>query len=246
MKVTPMVDRSSEQRSSALQGIGRPMLVACLCFALPACATRGGSVPYEREGFVAPDTEVRQLPVGPHRLAPMDKVRVTVFQVEELSGEYEVDRSGQVTLPLVGSFEAQGSTAQELAQQIRQRLTERYMHNPNVQVAITATTDTTITIDGAVTNPGAYPIVGQTTLMQAVALGRGLTQDANPARVVVFRTIDGQRMAAAFDLQAIRRAEAEDPAIYGNDIIVVDGSRARAMFRDILSTIPILGLFRPF
>jgi polysaccharide export outer membrane protein len=120
------------------------------------------------------------------------------------------------------------------------------MHNPNVQVAITATTDRSITLDGAVSSPGAYPIIGSTTLMQAVALGKGLTRDANPSRVVIFRTVDGKRMAAAFDLQAIRRAEAEDPPVYGNDIIIVDGSKAREMFRDILSAIPLLGVFRPF
>ncbi len=213
---------------------------------LPACASRGGSVAYAPENFTKPDTEVRHLPTGPQRIAPMDKVRVNVFQQEALTGEYEVDQSGRITLPLVGSFEAQGDTAPELARKIRERLTEQYMHNPNVQVAITATTDRSITLDGSVNTPGAYPIVGSTTLMQAVALGKGLTDDANPSRVVVFRTVDGQRMAAAFDLQAIRRAEAEDPPIYGNDIIIVDGSRARQMFRDILSVVPFLGVFRPF
>jgi polysaccharide export outer membrane protein len=81
--------------------------------------------------------------------------------------------------------------------------------------------------------------------MRAVALARGTSEDANPGRVVVFRTINGQRMAAAFDLRAIRRAEAEDPAIYGNDIVVVDGSRARSIWRDVLGAIPILGVFAP-
>ena len=242
-----MKDFRHADLASRRASCSRTVLAVLLVAALPACtASRGGSVPYERPDFTAPDTEVRQLPVGPQRIAPMDKVRVSIFRMPEVSGEYEVDRSGQLTLPLIGSFDAQGNTTQELAQLIRARLAERYMHNPNVQVAMTATTDRTITIDGAVNAPGSYPIVGQTTLMQAVALGRGLQQDANPSRVVVFRTVDGQRMAAAFDLQAIRRAEAEDPPVYGNDIIVVDGSQARQMWRDILSTIPILGIFRPF
>jgi polysaccharide biosynthesis/export protein len=236
----------SEAAARLPAGSARALIVLLLMSTLPACATRGGNVPYEPENFTAPDTEVRHLPTGPQRIAPMDKVRVSVFQLADLTGEYEVDQSGQITLPLVGSFEAQGNTASELAQKIRERLTERYMHNPNVQVAITATTDRSITLDGAINTPGAYPIVGSTTLMQAVALGRGLKPDANPSRVVVFRTIDGQRMAAAFDLHAIRRAEAEDPPIYGNDIIVVDGSRGRQILRDVLSSLPLLGVFRPF
>jgi polysaccharide export outer membrane protein len=53
-------------------------------------------------------------------------------------------------------------------------------------------------------------------------------------------------MAAAFDLSAIRRAEADDPMIYGNDIVVVDGSRGRALFRDIMTAFPLLAIFRPF
>jgi polysaccharide export outer membrane protein len=53
-------------------------------------------------------------------------------------------------------------------------------------------------------------------------------------------------MAAAFDLTAIRRGEAEDPIIYGNDIVVVDGSRSRAALRDVLSALPLLGVFTLF
>jgi polysaccharide export outer membrane protein len=66
--------------------------------------------------------------------------------------------------------------------------------------------------------------------------------------VVVFRTIDGQRQAAGFDLLAIRRAQVEDPVIYPNDIVVVDGRdvRVRSALQQILNTIPILAIFRPF
>ena len=49
------------------------------------------------------------------------------------------------------------------------------------------------------------------TLIQAVALARGTREDANARRVAVFRTIGGQRQAAAFDLTAIRRGQAPDP-----------------------------------
>jgi polysaccharide export outer membrane protein len=52
-------------------------------------------------------------------------------------------------------------------------------------------------------------------------------------------------MAAAFDLVSIRRGEAPDPPVYRGDIIVVDGSRTRQMYRDFLQAIPILSVFRP-
>lgn len=196
--------------------------------------------------FVAPDVETLEVPAGPQRIGPLDKLRITVFQVEELSGEFQVDANGRINFPLIGTVEAQGRTSNELAQQIGERLSQRYLRSPNVQVAITEATAQTITVDGAVRQPGVIPIRGTTTLMRAVALARGTAEDANTGRVVVFRTINGERMAAAFDLRRIRRAEAEDPVIYGNDIVVVAGSNTRTLFRDIISAVPILGIFRPF
>ena len=83
-----------------------------------------------------------------------------------------------------------------------------------------------------------FIVKGPTTLLQAVAMAKGTTEDANPSRVVVFRTIRGEKMAGAFDLQDIRRAKAEDPVIYGNDIVIVDGSRARQMYRELMSIAP--------
>jgi polysaccharide export outer membrane protein len=80
--------------------------------------------------------------------------------------------------------------------------------------------------------------------VQAVALAHGTTPDANARRVAVFRTIDGQRMAAAFDLTAIRRGESKDPAIYPGDIVVVDGSKIKEAEKQIFAAVPLLYAFR--
>ena len=226
---------------------GRGATALALAAALVAGCTdsRGGPVPYEPVGFGAPDMENIAVPLSQQRLSPLDKVRISVFQVADLTGEYRVDAQGNIEFPLIGTVAAQGLMPEELGRLIATRLGERYLRSPNVQVALLEQTEQTITVDGSVRQPGVVPIRGSTTLMRAVALARGTSEDANPSRVIVFRTVQGQRMAAAFDLQAIRRAQAEDPIIYGNDIVVVDGSRSQALWRNILSTIPILGLFRP-
>jgi polysaccharide biosynthesis/export protein len=221
--------------------------LAISAISLAACASgRGGSVPYEPTGFVAPDVEAMAVPESQQRIGPLDKLRVNVFQVADLSGEFQVDAAGNIQFPLIGTVAAQGKTPGELQQEITRLLSASYLNSPNVQVAVLEQSTQTITVDGAVREPGVLPIRGATTLMRAVALARGTTEDANPSRVLVFRTINGERMAAAFDLQSIRRAESEDPPIYGNDIVVVDGSNSRRMWRDILSTLPVLGMFRPF
>ncbi len=96
----------------------------------------------------------------------------------------------------------------------RSSLGQKYFEHPDVSVAIKQSTAHVVTVDGAVNQAGQYPVGGPMTLIQAVALARGTTEDANPRRVAVFRTIGGQRQAAAFDLTAIRRGEASDPQIY--------------------------------
>jgi polysaccharide export outer membrane protein len=112
-------------------------------------------------------------------------------------------------------------------------------------VAIKESTAHVVTVDGAVTQAGQYPVQGTMSLIQAVAVARGTTQDANPRRVAVFRTIDGTRQAAAFDLTAIRRGEAPDPQVYPGDIIVVDGSRIKEIQKQVLQTIPLIAIFGP-
>lgn len=221
------------------------ILIAAL--AISGCASRGGNVPYATAGFERPDVESVPVTAGLQRIAPMDKLEIKVFQVDSLSGDFQVDSAGAISFPLIGTVEAQGRTAPELSQLLAQRLGERYLQSPNVQVSIKESVDQTVTVDGSVAQPGVYPIKGATTLMRAVAQARGLSPDANASRVIVFRTVKGQRMAAAFDMNAIRRAQSEDPAIYGNDIVIVDGSRARAILRDVLGTaLPVFTVFRPF
>jgi polysaccharide export outer membrane protein len=82
--------------------------------------------------------------------------------------------------------------------------------------------------------------------MQVVAAAGGTSPEANARRVAIFRTIDGRRQAAGFDLTSIRRGEAPDPQVYAGDIVVIDGSSVKAAQREILNTLPFLAIFRPF
>lgn len=233
-------------RSPLARAAGRLLLVAA-ALAASACASRGNdNLAVAPENFPQPDSELVTATPAQQRIGPLDKLRINVFQVEDMTGEYTVDATGNIEFPLVGSVAAQGLLPNELGQRLAQRLGERYLRSPSVTVTMLEAAQQTITVDGSVNSPGVLPIRGSTTLMRAVAMARGASQDANTQRVVVFRTINGERMAAAFNLRAIRRAEAEDPAIYGNDIIVVDGSRARGIWRDVLGVIPIIGIFAPY
>lgn len=177
------------------------------------------------------------------RIAPSDLLEISVFGVDELSGEYQVDFEGFLKMPLLGSFKAQGYTANQLSNYLEAELSRDYLTDPSITVAITDTRQQYITIDGAVENPGQYNIPGPLTLIQAVTLSGGVTSTANAKRVVVFRTVGGERMVAGFDLQAIRAGNQDDPKVYGNDVIVVDGSEIKSAYQDFLKTVPLLSLF---
>jgi polysaccharide export outer membrane protein len=226
------------------------LVLALFAFTLiAACATRGGDIPYpeKAEDFQRPDAPSALVgTTEEYRISPLDKLQVSVFQVPDLSRDVDVDLGGNITMPLIGSVRAVDLTTSQLQERLEQQLGQRYLRNPDVTVTVRESSRRHITVDGAVRQPGQFQISGPTTLMQAVALARGTDETANPRRVAVFRQIQGQRMAAAFDLTAIRRGNAEDPVIYTGDIIVVDGSRLRAIQREIMSTLPLLTIFRPF
>lgn len=212
---------------------------------LAGCAdTRGGPIPYDRP-FAAPDSPSLATLANDYKIAPMDKLAIRVFKADDLSGDYDVDLAGHISLPLIGEVEAANMTTAELDQRLTEKLGEKYLEHPDVSVSIKQSAGRLITIDGAVNGAGSYPVLGSMTLMQAVALARGTREDANSRRVAIFRTIDGKRQAAAFDLTSIRRGETQDPPVYAGDIVVVDGSHVKAVEKQILQSVPLLAIFGP-
>jgi len=193
----------------------------------------------------APDQTGMSRNLSNYRIGPLDQIKVEVFGAPELTREGEVDAAGSFAMPLVGTVTAGGKTPVELSQEVSAKLQGRYLKNPQVSVNIVKAQGQTFTVDGAVQQPGVYPIVGQITLQQAIATARGANETANINNVVVFRTVSGRKMAALFSLKDVRGGRIADPEIYGNDIIVVGENAARRFFRDLTSSFPLLNVFVP-
>jgi len=239
------------------------LLLAMLAIALAVvalvsvgCTARSGAL---RAGTARAVTATESLPapdstsasgaytgVSDYHIGPLDLLEVKVFQVEDMDREIRVNTSGFISLPLIGAVQAGGKTVQELESEIAEMLSQAYLQNPQVSVFVKEFTSQRVTLEGAVKKPGIFPITGRTTLLQAVALSEGLDPLADPRTVVVFRTIDGQRMAALFDLVLIRAGEAEDPRIYGDDVVVVEKSGARSAIKNFADTLRGFIGFRTF
>ena len=191
--------------------------------------------------------QVVSTPPTEYRIGVGDKLDVRVFQVVDLSfEELVVDTSGNINMPLIGAVRGSGRTAGEMATDIAGRLAARYLRDPQVTVTVKEAASQKITVDGAVTKPGVYEMRGSTSLLQAVAMAEGPTRVADLTKVAVFRSIDGRRSVALFDLSAIRQGRASDPQVLGDDVIVVDTSRLSSALREVVGALPALSAFAFF
>lgn len=222
------------------------LAIAAMAF-VSACGGGGpgGAIPYN-VALSAPDKPtIVPLEQG-YRIAPLDTVTVKVFRLPDLSGDYEVDLAGQISMPLIGDVQAFNLTTAELDQRLTEKLGEKYLQHPDISVGIKSSTRRSVTVDGGVKSPGSFPVTGSLSLLQAVAQAGGVAEDGNIHRIAVFRQISGKRLAAAFDLSKIRKGQADDPPIYAGDIIIVDGSSIKRLQKTILSSLPLLSIFGAF
>lgn len=125
-----------------------------------------------------------------YRLGPGDKVRVTVFGDDQLSGEFQVDATGAIAMPLIGEVDAHGRTTSELATAVAEKLSKDYLKNPKVSVEVIDYRP--FYILGEVKNPGSYPYVNGMRVMNAIALAGGFTYRAREGHMKINRDVGGQ------------------------------------------------------
>jgi len=172
-----------------------------------------------------------------YQIGAFDLLEITVFQVAEMSRVVRVNSRGLISLPLVGAIEAGGLTAQELETSLAKKLGEGYLQDPQVSVFIKEYVSQRVTIEGSVLKAGVYPIVGHTTLLQAIAMASGVDTIANENQVKIFREKAGTRDTLVFDLEAIRSGKTSDPIIKGNDVVVVEKSPTRSAVKTVTDTV---------
>lgn len=217
--------------------------------ALSACAgsSLGDTLPRGASAYQVIPLASATKPPQDYRIGPMDAIDITVLQEPDLSAKaMQVDAFGRVNLPLIGDVVAGGKTAAQLSTEIAARYGERYLVRPQVAVVVSKPVPQKVIVQGEVAKPGVYEISGPTTLLSALSLAQGETEFASLNEVVVFRNVGGRRMGAIFDVKSIRSGQSEDPEVLSNDTIVVGYSAARRTWKNILSSMPILNIFRPF
>lgn len=182
--------------------------------------------------------------IDPGAIQPGDRLFIRVLGEPDItSDQYWVDGSGKVQVPLAGEFDVSGKTTSTLRAEITNRLGSRFIRDPQVAVSIVDHSKSSVTVEGEVQHAGRFEASPGLTLLGSLALAQSTTRDARLDEVVVFREMDGQRMAARFDLGQIRTGKAADPQIIAGDVVVVGRSALKSAWHDLLQAAPLLNVF---
>ncbi len=167
-----------------MNAIRTVLISLCLALAvlLTACGTT--SIPSGTRGDIPLQTQV----VKPYTLGSGDQLRITVFGHSDLSGEFSIDGTGSIAMPLIGQVSAVGSTTRELEDTIRAKLANGYIIDPRVSAEVINYRP--FYILGEVRIPGEYPYTNGLTVQNAVAAAGGFTYRANK-RVVYIKNAGG-------------------------------------------------------
>lgn len=168
------------------------LVLSALALLLAACGTTGGQTAGAREAEPSAQAQTSTA----YKLGSSDRLRVTVFGHPDLSGEFEVDGTGSISLPLIGQTTAVGLATTELEQSIATNLANGYILNPRVSVEVINYRP--FYILGEVGQPGEYPYTNGLTVQNAVAAAGGFSYRANK-KVVYIKSMDSDR-EIAYDL----------------------------------------------
>lgn len=178
-----------------------------------------------------------------------DTAHVEVFGFEKLSGSHQINQTGTISMPLIGTVKAAGLSTSGLQNLLTARYASNYLQNPSINVVMDAKSFGKIIIDGAVSKPGVYEVDSIINFTEAIALAGGLNELGSRDEVFVIRVVDEERVIHTVDLASIQTMGAADPAIIPNDYIFVKDSQNKTTYNEIIRAMPLantLALFGLF
>lgn len=137
----------------------------------------------DSDATTAPPNTTAPMKVSDYVLGVGDKVRITTFGEDDLSGEFEISSTGSISMPLIGEIHAAGTTVSQLQAKIATSLSAGYMKNPHVGVEVLNYRP--FFIVGEVMKPGSYNYVNGMSVINAVALAGGYTYRADKGDIKV-------------------------------------------------------------
>jgi polysaccharide export outer membrane protein len=157
-----------------------------------------------------------------YKIGAQDMLRIDVWKEDQLTRTVPVRPDGKVTLPLLNDVQAVGLTPMQLAGVISEGL-KKYINNPQVTVTLTEINSRRIYVMGEVARAGAFPLLPNMTVLQALSSSGGFTQFARTKKIYVLRVEDGKQVKLPFNYKEVVDGKKPQQNIFlqPSDVIVV-------------------------
>jgi polysaccharide biosynthesis/export protein len=205
------------------------MLLAVLFAVFPLCA-RGRARPAAQSNGTIPAAKppeakppVKAATEDPnYMIGAQDVLDISVWKEPELTLSVPVRPDGKISIPLLNDVQAAGLTPTQLAMRITTDL-KKFVTNPQVTIIVTQINSQRIYILGEVSRAGAYPLLPQMTMLQALSSAGGFTQFANLKKIYMFRVEDGKQVKYPFNYKDVVNGKRPDENVIlrAGDTIVV-------------------------
>jgi polysaccharide export outer membrane protein len=208
-------------------------LLAIAFFSVAACPTHAQNSPAQNAKSdhgvatqgTTPNTENSAPPATTdptYVIGPDDVLNVSVWKEAEITRTVPVRPDGKISLPLLNDVQAAGDTPMQLATAITKGL-KKYLTDPQVTVIVTQINSQRYYIMGEVTRAGAYPLLPNMTVLQALSGAGGFTPFAKLTDIYLLRTVDGHQVKLPFNYKDVIKGQKADENIVlkaGDTIIV--------------------------
>lgn len=157
-----------------------------------------------------------------YKIGPQDVLKIDVWKEAEISRTVPVRPDGKISLPLLNDVQAAGLTPLQLAANITDGL-KKFINSPQVTVTVTEINSRRVYVNGEVTRPGAFPLLPNMTVLQALTSAGGFTQFARVKGIYVLRTESGKQVKHPFNYKdVINGKKPEDNLVLepGDTIVV--------------------------
>ncbi len=207
----------------------RAELWGAVCFLAVAFSATAQEATSKKQPAEAPAGSVVSDPVkkaatdNPNYLiGAQDVLDISVWKEPELTRSVPVRPDGKISMPLLNDVQAAGLTPIQLAANITAGL-KKFVTDPQVTIIVTQINSQRVYILGEVTRAGAYPLLPNMTVLQALSHGGGFTQFANLKKIYVLRVENGKQEKHSFNYKDVVAGKAADQNIFlkAGDTIVV-------------------------
>jgi polysaccharide export outer membrane protein len=161
------------------------------------------------------------LPAG-YVIGPDDVLSIVFWRDKDMSAEVVVRPDGRVSLPLLNDIQAAGITPEELRVQL-EKAAGKYVSEPNATVVVKTINSRKVYITGNVLKPGTYPLNGDMSVLQLIAIAGGLQEYADSKKIVVMRKEEGRDRFFSFNYKDVvkqKNVQQNIPLKPGDTVVV--------------------------